>query len=251
MVLIVANWKMNPSSFREAENLFRRIINETDKNKINIVICPPFLYLLSFKEIIDKKKLKNIFLGAQNVFWEEKGNFTGEISPLMFKNLNSFYVIIGHSERRKYLNETDEMIGKKLRIVLRNKFFPILCLGETDEERKTGKVIEVIKTQLENAIRIADLDISSFCNLILAYEPVWAIGTGNFCSPNEAMSIKIYLQKLLLKIFPNFGSRIRILYGGSVDSKNALEYLKVGFNGLLVGGVSLKEEFIRLLKNIS
>ena len=181
-------------------------------------------------------------MGAQDLFWEEKGAFTGEISPLMLKNLGCEYVIIGHSERRK-LGETDEMINKKIKAAIKAKLKPILCIGETEMGRKSGRTFEVLKNQLKKAFN--NLTIEQFSNLTIAYEPIWAIGTGNPCLPVDAKKVFLFMQKL-------FG-KTPVLYGGSVNSENAINYIReVGFSGLLVGGASLDaKEFIRIVKGLT
>lgn len=209
--LIVANWKCNPTTLKEA----RQIFNSVEKGIKNIknaevVICPPFVYLSALRAS-----------GAQDVFWEDSGPYTGEISPLMLKNMGVKYVIIGHSERRKYFGETDEMLNKKIKLILREKLKPILCID------KLSQVPRGIK------------------NLIIAYEPLFAIGTGKTCSPARAGEMRIAIKKLV-------GSKALILYGGSVNAQNAGDYTKkAGFEGLLVGGASLKpNKFIDIIKKV-
>lgn len=246
-LLIVANWKMNPQSLTEATFLLDSILRGLKRERKNlkekeIVICPPFLYLFLLKEKIEKLKLPNLKIGAQNIFWEEKGAFTGEISPLMLKNFGCQYVIVGHSERREYLRESDEMINKKLKAALQEKLRPILCVGERAKERKAGKTFKILENQLKTNLKSIFNLKSEISNLIIAYEPVWAIGTGNPCDPEKAKEVLVFLKK-------NF--KFPILYGGSVNSENAKNYLKVGFNGLLIGGVSLKEkEFLSIVKSV-
>lgn len=250
-ILIVGNWKMNPQNSLQVENLLQDIKNEMKNfsfEQKEVVICPPFIYLSNVQHLLSN----DVKLGAQNCFWEEKGAFTGEISPLQLKNLNVKYVIIGHSERRQYLGETDEMIAKKLKAVLEARLSPILCIGETKEEREAEKTAEILKHQLENNLKEAISYKIQTNKLIIAYEPVWAIGTGDFCEANEALSNLLFIKKQLLKLFPkNLAEKIKILYGGSVDSKIAKDYINVGFDGLLVGGASLRAgEFVKILKTI-
>lgn len=237
--IIVANWKMNPQNLFEAKKLFNLIAKKiTNKpeflGKIEIVICPPFVYLPFFKT-------KNNFLklGAQNVFWEEKGPFTGEISPLMLKEFNVNYVIVGHSERRNILHETDDMVNKKLQILLKFKMNPILCIGESEEERRKRRTLFVLQSQLNSALQ----HIPKISSIIIAYEPVWAIGTGKACKEKDALEVLDFLKK-------NFPKN-KVLYGGSVNSENALNFVRVGFDGLLIGGASLNQkEFLKIVKNI-
>ena len=233
--LIVANWKMNPSTKKEASEIFEEIKNGAEGLSSEVVICPPFVYLPAL-EIVRSDLAK---LGAQNVFYEEKGAFTGEISAKMLKDLGVGYVIIGHSERRKYFAETDEIINKKIKKSLESGLKIIFCIGESAEEREAGKKNEVLERQLK--IGLDGIGISE--NLNIAYEPVWAIGTGNNCSVEETKESVDFIR--------TFVSDSRILYGGSVKSENSGAYIKeAGSNGLLVGGASLNaEEFIKIIKS--
>jgi triosephosphate isomerase len=252
--LIVANWKMNPQSLQEANKLFNSIKNWIKRHSnvlknIRIIICPPFVYLSNIASSNFQHQTSNISLGAQDLFWEEKGSFTGEISPKMLKNLGVEYVIVGHSERRQILGETDEMINKKLKAAINAKLKPILCIGEMAEERKKGKTIKVLKQQLNKALN--HLATRSLSHLIIAYEPVWAIGTGNPCKPKDAKEVLTFLRKLTQPLFHSTTQPL-ILYGGSVNSKIAKDYIKIGFDGLLVGGASLNsKEFTEIIKSIA
>jgi triosephosphate isomerase len=253
--IIVANWKMNPQSLLETRKLFNSIKNWIKKNfnilqNTTIIICPPFVYLEPLSKLLKNKNFKlKTHLGAQNLFWEEKGAFTGEISPKMLKNLGVEYVIIGHSERRKILRESDEIINKKIKAAIVAKLKPILCIGETLKERKKGKTFKVLKNQLTNAL--GNFKKISVNQLIVAYEPVWAIGTGIPCKPVDAKKILFYLRKFTQPLFRS-ATQLAILYGGSVNSQNAKNYIKIGFDGLLVGGASLNpKEFIQIVKSVS
>jgi triosephosphate isomerase len=241
--IIIANWKCNPITLREAKFLFNSIRKGLRNFKnVEIVICPPFIYLPLLKP---KTYTLNPKLGAQDCFWEEKGAFTSQISPLMLKNLGCEYVIIGHSERRA-LGETDEMINKKLKAAIKAKLKPILCIGETENERKKGKTFQVLKNQIKKAL--INSSTHQLINLIVAYEPVWAIGTGNPCKPEDAKEVLTFLKKITHQLINS--STHQLLYGGSVNSKNAKDYIEVGFNGLLVGGASLNpKEFIEIVKS--
>ena len=238
--LIVGNWKLNPKTKKEAQSLFSFYEkNIKRKRNLEIVICPPFVYL----PLLERKKIK---LGAQDAFWENEGPFTGEISPKMLKEFKVSYVILGHSERRRYFKEDDEMIGRKLKKVLKEKLKAILCLGE-----KKGEGKKTVERQLFKAIEgISKKEIK---NLILAYEPVWAIGTGKFCQPQKARAISQFIREILSKKYGKKVSKeIKIIYGGSVDKKNAIFYLKEGLDGLLIGGASLKKkEFLKIIEKIS
>lgn len=235
--IIIANWKMNPENLEEAENIFELIKKEIkDIKKAEVIICPPFVYLSPVASDIGE-----LSLGAQNIFFEEKGAYTGEISPKMVKDLGCKYAIIGHSERRKYFNETDEIVNKKIKAALEADLIPIFCVGETEEERKSDKTEEVVKRQIERGLE----GIQVLRGLIIAYEPIWAIGTGNPCSVEEAKKMGLFIR--------NFSPEgIPVLYGGSVNSSNSAGYVKEAkMNGLLVGGASLiPDEFIEIVKSI-
>jgi triosephosphate isomerase len=228
--LIVANWKCNPTSQEEAKNIFDGIKKGVKGSNAEVVVCPPFIYLT---------QLKGIALGAQNIFYEDKGAFTGEISAQMLKGSGVEYVIIGHSERRKYFGETDEVINKKIKKALETGLKVIFCIGETTEERDAGKKNEVLQKQIRKGLT----GIAFSENLNVAYEPVWAIGTGNNCSVDEAKEAFNFIRKFI--------KDARILYGGSVKSENSGPYVKEArANGLLVGGASLNaEEFVKIVKS--
>jgi triosephosphate isomerase len=252
-IFLVGNWKLNPQSQRAAENLFNSINNRLKKSldifkKEKIIICPPFVYIAGLKKLFLKSDLKNFdfHFGAQNCFFQEKGAFTGEISAKMLKLLGVKFVILGHSERRRIFGETDEMINKKVLMALKEKLIPILCIGETEKERRSGKTFQVLNRQLKKGIENLSHhknQRSNIFNIILAYEPVWAIGTKNPCDPESAKKVLLFLRKILTKT--------PILYGGSVNSENARDYIRAGFNGLLVGGASLRaKEFVEIAKKI-
>jgi len=249
--LIVANWKMNPQTLTEAEGLFNSVKRGVKKIKnIEIVICPPYIYLSAVKPYSHKA----VKTGGQNCFWEESGAFTGEISPLMLKDLGCEYVIVGHSERRKYFAETDEMINKKLKAAIKAKLSPILCIGETKAERERGKTEKVVKKQIElglKGISSFKLQVSRFS---IAYEPVWAIGTGNACDVEESQKMCLFIRKIISELYNSaLSKKTRILYGGSVNGKNSAGYIKeANFQGLLVGSASLNaKEFIKIVRAAS
>lgn len=221
--LIVANWKCNPITLKEAESVFKKTEEGIkDIKKVETIICPPFIYLSRL--VSENPGLK---IGGQDCYSEEKGAFTGEISPNMLKEIGCQYVIIGHSERRKYQKETDEMVNEKIKAALKAGLKPILCIDNIDQIKKD---IDGLSQQ--------DLE-----NLAVAYEPIWAIGTGKACGIPEAKEMNLKIKEIL-------GNDISILYGGSVSSQNAKGYIEeAGFNGLLVGGASLKpEEFVEIIK---
>jgi len=233
--LIAGNWKMNPVSKKEAEKLFEEIKKGSEGIKnTEVVICPPFIYLDSVKSDLTLK------LGAQSCFYEERGAFTGEISVIMLKDLGVEYVIIGHSERKKYFSETNEIINKKIKMALSAGLKVIFCIGETAEERDAGRKNEILEKQIKEGLA----GINNFENINIAYEPVWAIGTGNNCLPQETRESVNFIKKLIPE-------NVRVLYGGSVKSENSGSYIKeAGVNGFLVGGASLDaKEFAKIVKN--
>jgi len=239
--LVIANWKCNPTILKEAKRLFNSVKNGIKNIKnVEVVICPPFVYLPALRAN-----------GAQDCFWKEKGAFTGEVSPSMLKDIGCQYVIIGHSERRT-LGETDQMINRKLKAALKEKLKPIFCLGETQQEREKGQTSNILESQIEKGLKkISKQEIK---NLIIAYEPVWAIGTGNPCDIDTAQTMGLLIRKIITKLYSlSISENLRILYGGSVDRKNATDYVKEArLQGLLVGGASLDpKEFVQLIKNVS
>lgn len=240
--LIIANWKMNPISRKEAEELFRIIKAGVKSIKgVEVVVCPPFVFSPLFK---------GLTLGAQNCYFEEKGAFTGEVSALMVKSLGIEYVIIGHSERRKYFSETDEQINKKLKVALKAGLEVVLCIGETAEERDAGKKTLVLKSQLENDFKNISKDEAK--HIAIAYEPIWAIGTGNNCSVQETTTSLLFIKQTINNLYNReIADKIRILYGGSVNPDNSGVYIKEAMaNGLLVGGASLKaDDFINIVSS--
>jgi len=245
--LIVANWKMNPTSQKEAKQIFDAIKKGIKSAKnVEVVICPPFVYLANTQYLTP-----NIKIGAQNCLWEEKGAYTGEISAIMLKNLGIEYVIIGHSERRKYFKETDEEINKKIKEAVGVGLKVILCVGESAEEWKQGKKSQVLKSQLKNDLNKITRD--EIKNIAIAYEPVWAIGTGNNCSVDETMKSILFIRQTLTNLYNReVADKTRILYGGSVNGDNSRLYIKEALaNGLLVGGASLKaDEFIKIVVSL-
>jgi len=246
MKLVVANWKSNPQSVAEAQTLFN-LVKEGLKGvkSVEVVICPPYTQF----SIFNSQFSNNIKLGAQDVFWKQGGAFTGEISPLMLKNLGCEYVIIGHSERRA-LGESDELINKKIKAVLEVNLKPILCVGE--EEKNTASRFKKIKSQLTKALSI--IEKLKLENLIIAYEPVWAIGTGEPCDFKEAKGANSFIKQILKEFFgEEIGNDIPVLYGGSVNSESATGYIEESeMDGLLVGGASLEaEEFVKIVRKIA
>lgn len=255
--IVVANWKCNPTSLEQAEALFNSIKKRVgDSKKVEVVICPPFVWLpFLMRASASAKSFGGLAFGSQNCFWEQFGPFTGEISPQILKNLGCEYVILGHSERRQYLGETDEIIAKKLKASLKAGLKPIFCIGETEKQRKQKKTKQILKKQLDVLGKIQNLK-SNIKNLNIAYEPIWAISTANGMAarPDDAKQAKILIEEILYKELSTQRPTVRgikILYGGSADSGNAKEYIEAGFDGLLVGGASLNaKEFIKIVKSL-
>ncbi len=236
-IVIAGNWKMNllPS---EAVIYFGRLYDALNKmDKIDKIVCPPFTHIAPMADIA---KDSTISLGAQNMYFESKGAFTGEISPDMLKDLEVKYVILGHSERRHIFGETDEIINKKLSLAMKKGLIPIFCVGELLEERESGKTFEVITKQLTEGLKGLNIDET----ILVAYEPVWAIGTGKTATTEQAQEVISFIRKWISKNYSEeLASKIRILYGGSVKPGNIESLLKAeDIDGGLVGGASLKYE---------
>ncbi len=240
--LIAGNWKMN-TTVTEAVNLVREMKDGLEKIPgVDKVICPPFVSLAPLKKILSGSPVK---LGAQNLYFAEKGAYTGEISPLMLAGLCE-YVIIGHSERRQYFGEDGDVVNKKVAAALKTGLIPILCIGERLEENEAGKTEEIVTGQLKAALG----NIDDIGGLILAYEPVWAIGTGRAATSGQANEIIAIIRNCVSGIYDNrVSGRIRILYGGSVTAANTAEYMSQSdIDGALVGGASLKAaEFVSIV----
>jgi len=241
--LIAGNWKMN-TTVSEAERLVLEMLERLDKIQgIEKVICPPFVSLVAISMMLQSSSIK---LGAQNMHFEAKGAYTGEISPLMLKQLCEF-VILGHSERRWYFGETDEIVNKKVNAALTNKLKPILCVGERLEENESGRTKEVVERQVTAALR----GIEPTGDLVIAYEPVWAIGTGKAASGKQAAATIGFIRGILAKLWnESVADDLRILYGGSVTAANIREFVSYPeIDGALVGGASLKvEEFVSIVE---
>ena len=236
MPLIVANWKMN-KGVNEASSFIKEFKDRTKHTKnAEIIICPQFTLLFKLYGL-----LKNpiIGLGAQNMHFEERGAFTGEISPLMLKDAGCEYVILGHSERRQHFQETDELVNKKVKAALRHKLKVILCIGETMLQRNNNETADIIKNQL--IICLKNITEKEIKNVVVAYEPVWAIGTGKNATPQQAEEVHKLIRELLSKMFnENIAKNTRIIYGGSVNENNIKDLMKMkNINGALVGGASL------------
>ena len=239
--IIAGNWKMNG----KLENLseIKKISNEFARSKIEIIICPPFTLLSTASEIA-----KNVYLGAQNLHPESEGAFTGEISADMLVDLGVTHSIIGHSERRNEHNETNEIVARKVKISLEKKLHTIICIGETELQRKENSTLKILQQQLLSSLE----NNTNFEKLIVAYEPIWAIGTGLIPKISEISKIHDFIRVRLVELYGSNASNIPLLYGGSVNGLNAPEIFNVNnVNGALVGGASLSfEKFAPIIRAI-
>ena len=241
--LLVANWKENPETEREAVSLFDATARAAAHSKSHIIVCPPFIYLERIGGKIKNKK--NLSLGAQDVFWEENGSHTGEIGPRMIKQFGARYAIIGHSERR-WMGETDDMINQKVVRTLSAGLYVILCVGESALVRRGGSAIarRFVATQLRKDLKSVSSRNPRFMKrLIIAYEPVWAIGTGRNDPPEDVIAMAMSIKREIVKIchLPKGTSPPPVLYGGSVNAKDIMDYLQSeAIDGALVGGASLR-----------
>ena len=241
--LIVGNWKMN-TTVAEAIRLVREMLDRLDQVKGGEkVLCPPFVSLIAISKVLKGSSVK---LGAQNMHFETKGAYTGEISALMLTSLCEF-VILGHSERRQYFAETDEIVNRKVAAALGNRLKPILCVGEKLDENEAGKTEETIVRQLSRGLS----NIEATPNIVIAYEPIWAIGTGKAASGEQAAAIIDFIRNTLSQLWNrNAARKLRILYGGSVTGGNIAEFVShPEIDGALVGGASLKaQEFLSIVE---
>lgn len=231
----------------EADVLVRQLKSCVhDVDGVDIVVCPPFISLTAVWNVIQGS---NIALGAQNLYWEQSGAFTGEISAPMLRSTGCTYVIIGHSERRSYFHETDETVNKKILTALAEGLKPIVCIGETLEEREKGETFDVVTRQISGGL--AGFSPKQMETVVLAYEPVWAIGTGKTATPEQAQDVHIFIRNLLLDMFGEVtAEQTRIQYGGSVKPENVVVLMEQpDIDGALVGGASLKaESFEKIVK---
>jgi triosephosphate isomerase len=239
--IIAGNWKMYKTIGEAIElaNGLKRALFKLNAQEIDIVICPAFTVLAEVAEVILDS---NIQLGAQDVHWEDEGAFTGEVAAPMLKDIGCKFVIIGHSERRQYFGETNETVNQKIKAVLKHNLTPIVCVGETLTEREKGKTFKVLDDQVHNGLKdISDADI---LKVVIAYEPVWAIGTGKTATAQQAQEAQIYIRDLLGKMYNrDIANAIRIQYGGSVKPENITELMQQpDVDGALVGGASLGVE---------
>jgi triosephosphate isomerase len=236
--IIAGNWKMN-KTVPEAVELAKAVVAATKGAESEVVVCPTFVCLDAVNQVV---KGTHVALGAQDVHFEKSGAFTGKVSCDMLKSVGVKYVIIGHSEQRTYFGETNETVNKKVKAVLAAGLLPIICVGETLAEREGNITEKVVEDHVRGAYK--DLSASDAQKTVIAYEPVWAIGTGKVASPEQAQDVHAFIRKLLVKIYDEpTSSIIRIQYGGSMKADNAKELLgKPDIDGGLIGGAALKAE---------
>ncbi len=242
--LIVGNWKMN-TTLQESLTLIEGLLSNSLSIERDFVVCPPYTGLSLAGKLIKETKIE---LGAQNMHFEAKGAYTGEISPLMLKELDVKYVIIGHSERRQFFGETDLKVSKKTLAALSNELIPIMCVGESLAQREGSFHHKIIKNQLVEGLRLVDASKAS--DVVVAYEPVWAIGTGRTATSEQANDMLGFIRTVLSDLYSNaISEKIRILYGGSVNSSNVDDLMsQPEIDGVLVGGASLKpDEFLKIM----
>ncbi len=247
-ITIIGNWKMNlrNSSSNNLINQIQTKLNNNDYHHANIIVCPSFIHLLPVKSELNIK----IKLGCQDLFWENDGAYTGEISAPMVKDAGCKYAIIGHSERRMNLNESDNMINKKIIACFNNQITPIVCIGETIKQRKYNQTLKVLKNQILSAFK--NISPNKFKNIYLAYEPIWAIGSNRPASPRDAKKAAIYIKNTVLKKYKALKNDfIKVLYGGSVNAQNIRSFTEIEeIDGVLVGGESISSSgFVKLINN--
>ncbi len=244
--VIAGNWKMH-NTVQEATDLVRELKqNLSGIEGVEIIVGPPFTALCA---VVSELGGSNISVAAQNVFWEEKGAFTGEIAPGMIKETGCSHAIIGHSERRQYFGETDETVNKRVKAALSAGLIPIVCVGETLEQRESGNTMNVVKKQIKGSLD--GFTPSDFDSIIIAYEPVWAIGTGKTASPDQAQEVHKFIRNTISEIAGrDISQNMRILYGGSVKPDNVDEIMQQeDVDGALVGGASLKADLFTRIVN--
>ncbi len=244
--LIAGNWKMNKTS-ADAVSLARELVSAIgSQSDVEVVICPPFTSLEGAAKAIDGSLIK---LGAQNMHFEASGAFTGEVSAPMLRALFATHVILGHSERRALFGESDELVNRKVLAALKNQLRPILCVGESLAEREAGSTLKVVQAQTERGLEGVSRELAP--TLVIAYEPVWAIGTGKVATTEQAQEVHAFIRGLLTKLFGDpAAQKVRILYGGSMKPANAPELLaQKDIDGGLIGGASLEaRSFVELVK---
>ena len=242
--VIAGNWKMNksPKDVEEFMKIFPSLVSDTENE---VILCVPFVDLCKANKLTRETNIK---IGAQNMYFKDSGAYTGEVSPKMLEDMGIEYVIIGHSERRQYFNETDETVNLKIKSALTHNLKPIVCVGETLEQREAGITKEFVTGQVRNALK--DITEDELKKIIIAYEPIWAIGTGKTASSNDANEVCKWIREELRALYGDVADEIIIQYGGSVKSSNAKDLFEMSdIDGGLVGGASLEpEEFSKIVK---
>ena len=244
---IAGNWKMN-KTISEGEQFLDSLKNLPAKEEVESAICAPFIHLPS---LVEKAKVLNVGIGAENAHEDDSGAFTGEVSVAMLQDLGVDYIIIGHSERREHFNETDETVNKKTLATLKNNIVPIVCVGETDAEREAGKHIERVESQVEKAL--LEVSAEDAEKVVIAYEPIWAIGTGKSATSDDANEMCGTVRKKIASLYSDeVADKVRVQYGGSVKPANIKEYMeREHIDGALVGGASLEaDSFLELLEGV-
>lgn len=247
--IVAGNWKMN-NTFEQADDLLNDIFQYIEDDKpenVDVIVCPPFTYLEIATDLAEESEFS---IGAQNVSENSFGAFTGEISAPILKSLGVDYCIVGHSERRKYFNESNELLAKKIDVLLDNNVRPIFCCGEQLADRESSKHFDVVKEQIKESL--FNLNKDEFMNIIIAYEPVWAIGTGITASPEQAQEMHAFIRSLITEKYGNdVAEEISILYGGSCKPSNAKQlFEKSDVDGGLIGGASLiVDDFFAIIKS--
>ncbi|MDA3732894.1 triose-phosphate isomerase [Niameybacter massiliensis] len=241
--IVAGNWKMNMTPAKAVE-LIDSLKNEINTNEVDVVVCPPFVCLPAVLEAV---KGTNIQVGAQNMHFEENGAYTGEIAPSMLVELGVKYVVIGHSERRQYFAETDQTVNKKTLKALEHGLVPVVCVGESLEDRQQGVTIDLVRLQTKIALK--DVTAEDAKKVVIAYEPIWAIGTGMTATSAQAEEVCAAIRQVIAEVYSQeVADEVRVQYGGSVNGGNANELFNMGnIDGGLVGGASLKPEFASIV----
>jgi len=247
--IVAGNWKMN-LDYQEGLSLFSEIVNmvkDEVRGEQKVVVCSPFIHIHSLVGL--SKDAYNVSVGAQNIYQEEVGAYTGEVSAKQVASVEAEYVILGHSERRAYFHESDAQLARKVDIALKHQLTPIFCIGETKSERESGNFFEVIKEQLQKGL--FHLSAADFSKIVLAYEPVWAIGTGLTATPEQAQEVHAFIRQVIAEQYgQETANESSILYGGSCNPKNASDlFSQADIDGGLIGGASLKSrDFVDIIK---
>jgi triosephosphate isomerase len=249
--IVAANWKMHKTHLEAIQDVQKLgyLLDKKDTERVEVVICPPFTALRSVQTLVESDKLP-FAVGAQDVHWEEKGAFTGEISPPMLVALKIGYVIVGHSERREHFGETDADVARKVKAVFGHDMTPILCVGETLQQREGGQAADVVSAQIREDL--SKVEAADAARAVVAYEPIWAIGTGKACAPSDAAEAIRAIRDTLQSMFStDVAESVRVQYGGSVKAGNIRDFMThPEIDGALVGGASLDpEEFALIVKH--